>query len=138
MDMVNIEHERAKYAFSKVKGLAECNDDKVKQKYRSAVRSAGVMVRSAGLLQTLSFYLSKEDYTHLAGDILGWEYARPTCASQDIMGIYGALLDSSDYDLMAYTQETVSLIAWLKRFTEAMIEDQDGVNQNEQIAETTT
>ena len=128
MDFVNVEHERASYAFSKVKELSKC-DNKVKRKYRSAVLSAGVMVISAGLLQTLSFYLSKKDYERLAGDILGWKYSRPVCASQDTKEIYGALLESSDYDLMAYTQEAVALIAWLKRFTEAMIEDQDGTNQ---------
>lgn len=113
----NLGHKRALYAYKCIESV-----DITNSKYRSAVRSAGVLIQNSGLMQTLSFYLSKkkdEHYKLLATHILQWNPVETI--NDEPATLFGNLLKCSDDEIMYKTQETKALISWLKRFAEAKI-----------------
>jgi len=124
--MKNQEHERAKYAFERVKRVATSvtDTDADRKKYRSAALSAGIMVHTSGLLPSMAFYLDKlskpENTGHkcLFEDIacrLGVPVGTPSLQA------YNELLGLDNITLMKKTQEAIALLIWIKRFAEAMI-----------------
>lgn len=113
----NLEHKRALYAYKCIESVDIKNSD-----YRSAVRSAGILIQNSGLMQTLSYYLSKKKdahYTLLAKHILEWNPVETINDNPVIL--FENLLKCSDDEIMYKTQETKALISWLKRFAEAKI-----------------
>lgn len=56
----NLDHQRASYAYKCIKNLKGKIDTEKEKRYHSAVRSSGVLIQNAGLMQTLSFYISKK------------------------------------------------------------------------------
>lgn len=118
----NLDHDRALYAYICMEKIEGCGDE-TKKKYRSAVLASGALIQKSGLMQTLAFYLSKNDkehYKQLAGHILHWDYVYGGTGLP--LDIYRKLLNLSDEDVMYRTQEAKALILWLKRFAEAMLE----------------
>lgn len=55
----NVDHKRADYAYKCIKGI-KGNIGSDEKKYHSAIKSSGVLIQTSGLLQTLSFYISKQ------------------------------------------------------------------------------
>lgn len=131
----NLDHERAEYAYRCIKSI-EGENDEIEKKYHSAVRSSGALIQKSGLIQTLSFYISKtkdeekgkenKSYTHyelLAKHILIWilngsEKTEP-------LELYLSLLDYTDEEIIQKTQESKALLLWLKRFADAMLASGD-------------
>ncbi len=123
LDIKNLEHERAEYAFDCIEKVKKNkNDEKAEKKYRSAILSAGALLHKSGLLQTLAFYLSKGDYKPLAEDILNWKGIKEGNNDNPI-NIYSNLLKLSDMDIVYKTQEARALVVWLKRFAEGMLKE---------------
>ena len=134
MAIEDIKHDRAKYAFGRVREVAKRND-KAQQKYRTAVLSSATLIRNAGLLQALAYYLSKDEYRQLATDIIEWRRIKPNTAKTNLNDVYQVLLDLSDEELMKRTNEAMALITWLKRFSEATLKDK--VGEKKENAEST-
>lgn len=117
----NLDHERASYAYERVKEIENIGG-KTEKEYRSAVRSSGALIQKSGLMQTLAFYLSKKDkehYKQLAGHILHGDYVYG--GTELPLDIYHKLLNLSDEEMIYRTQEAKALILWLKRFADAML-----------------
>lgn len=117
----NLDHERALYAFKCVETIGKLHDDLKEKKYRSAVLSSGILIHKSGLMQTLSFYISKKDehYQKLAAHILNW---REICGGNDEpLAAYQKLLNLPDDEIIQKTQEAKALILWLKNFADAML-----------------
>jgi len=117
----NLDHERALYAFDCVENIKNLHDD-YKDKYRTAVLSSGILIHKSGLMQTLSFYISKKNDKHyhkLAAHILNW---REICGGNDEpLVAYHKLLNLQDDEIIQKTQEAKALIIWLKNFADAML-----------------
>ncbi|AKB40296.1 MULTISPECIES: type III-B CRISPR module-associated protein Cmr5 [Methanosarcina] len=127
----NLDHGRAEYAYRCVKDI-ENKSDEIEKKYHSAVRSSGALIQKSGLIQTLSFFISKtkdeesgrenKNYTHyelLAKHILTW--ILDSSGSIEPLELYLSLLDYTDEEIIQKTQESKALILWLKRFADAML-----------------
>jgi len=117
----NLDHERALYAYECVETIGKLHDDFKEKKYRSAVLSSGILIHKSGLMQTLSFYISKrkdEHYQKLAAHILNWN---EICGGNDEpLVAYHKLLNLPDDEIIQKTQEAKALILWLKNFSDAM------------------
>jgi len=118
----NLDHERALYAFECVETIGKLHDDFKEKKYRSAVLSSGILIHNSGLMQTLSFYISKrndEHYQKLAAHILNW---REICSKNSKpLNAFHILLTLPDEEIIHKTQEAEALIIWLKNFSDAML-----------------
>ncbi len=118
----NLDHERALYAFECVEKIKNLHDDFKGNKYRSAVLSSGILIHKSGLMQTLSFYISKrkdEHYQKLASHILNWN---EICGGNyEPLVSYHKLLNLPDDEIIQKTQEAKALILWLKNFADAML-----------------
>lgn len=113
----NLEHKRAEYAYGCINEIVESRDEK--EKYRSAVLSCGPLIRKAGLIQTMAFYLSKKGpQEKLAEHILKHIFQE---RNETVNCLFKRLLDSNEDMLMEMTSETQSLVKWLKRFAEARL-----------------
>lgn len=122
---INIDHERANYAYKCIEEIK--GNERLETKYRSAVRSCGALIQKSGLIQTLSFYISKKNettneqthYEKLAEHILMWE---KICGKGDnLSNSYKKLLNFSDEELIYKTQEAKDVVLWLKRFSDSML-----------------
>lgn len=121
--MPNLEHERAVRAHQYVVAVNANQDETIKKKYRSLVRSAGTLIHQAGLFQTLGFYFQKNKTHHqyLAEHLLRWLFRRqPETASRDAL-YYRHLLGCADDVARWHTAEAQAFILWLKRFAEAIL-----------------
>ncbi|MCC4766892.1 type III-B CRISPR module-associated protein Cmr5 [Methanosarcina sp. DH1] len=136
----NLDHGRAEYAYACIEEIEHIKEIKgikdkgveIEKRYHSAVRSSGALIQKSGLMQTLSFYISKtkdeEDgcenkgYTHyelLAKHILTW--ILDNNGNEEPLKLYRSLLDYTDEEIIQKTQESKALILWLKRFADAML-----------------
>lgn len=123
-------NERASFAF-------QCAESSIglqyAKEYKQYSKKLPMMIKTNGLAATLAFMLSKDEsknegkaYHKLGADILGWLKRCNTTSSiyqnkntfkdlvQEVVN-----LDSSKYILT--TQETISFLLWLRRFTEGLI-----------------
>lgn len=118
----NLDHDRASYSYECVEAIKKLRNDSLEKKYRSAVHSSGALIQKSGLMQTLSFYISKKNDSHyerLAGHILNWN--RIHGRSENLLDSYHNLLKLPDEEIINKTQEAKALILWLKRFADTML-----------------
>jgi CRISPR-associated protein Cmr5 len=130
----NIDQERAKYAYSKVKEILD-NDQELKDKYASKARRFPDMILANGLPQALLFLFSNENnnkdlsYQILLSHIRGWfdnnaliesriyTYNAPTNEAF----VSCVILERDAHTLCLITSEAIYLANWLKRFAEGLI-----------------
>lgn len=115
-----LEQLRAAYAW-------ECVDGKVKgksfaEKYGKLARSAGADIQVNGLGQTLAFWKAKKEEHHLAlsNHVSSWVTKR--------LGVSGDLLlwitqSAKTDEYRRATAETLAFLAWVKRFSEAELDE---------------
>jgi CRISPR type III-B/RAMP module-associated protein Cmr5 len=131
-----IEQNRSRMAYEKVKTVSE-KDVNIQKKYKSRAKDFPAMVMTNGLLQALSFVMSKKDdegCKWLSGHISNWiKYAITEGWIQEPGNAYTAdniaglieWLSSEEIDVSSYvavTNEVLSFTPWLKRFAEGMLE----------------
>ena len=127
----NLDHNRALHAYTCIEGIENSGNDDFEKKYHSAVRSCGILIQRSGLMQTLSFYLSKNDkknntvthYEKLADHILQWICRNSK--TKDRLQIYQNILNLQDEEILYKTQEAKSLVIWLKRYADTMLKGED-------------
>lgn len=137
----NLDHKRAKYAYGCIEEIKDKGGN-IEKKYHSAVHSSSILVQESGLLQTLSFYISKinkkgdggkndfdEDSSHyklLAKHILNWIVEDCNDKSKNsLLKSYHCLLNYTDESIIYKTQESKALMVWLNRFADAMLKSED-------------
>ena len=127
----NLDHNRALHAYTCIEEIENCGKDDFEKKYHSVVRSCGILIQRSGLMQTLSFYLSKKDkknntvtpYEKLADHILQWIYRDGKI--NDRLQIYQNILNLEDEDILYKTQEAKSFVFWLKRYADTLLKGED-------------
>ncbi|WP_420209074.1 type III-B CRISPR module-associated protein Cmr5 [Candidatus Electronema sp. JC] len=129
MPVKNIAHDNAREAFKKIEDVKRC-DVKIQKKYLSLVHGADTFVHQCGLLQTLAFYLSKDEKHHqlLTDQLLefiGSEYLPDGNRMQG----YKRLIGKEDSQLMTDTARIRKYLLWLKRYAEAMLDEEKQNNR---------
>lgn len=127
----NLDHNRALHAYTCIEEIEKSDNDDFEKKYHSVVQSCGILIQKSGLMQTLSFYLSKKDrknntdthYEKLADHILQWIYGDGK--TTDRLQIYQNILNLQDEEILYKTQEAKSLVIWLKRYADTMLKGED-------------
>jgi CRISPR type III-B/RAMP module-associated protein Cmr5 len=126
MPVKNIAHDNARKAFDAITEVKKKHSAAAKE-YLSLVRGADSFIHQCGLLQTLAFYLAKakekEQHRLLTGHLLlrlGPEYL----PDGDILKGYRRLIGKEDIELMKDTASVRRYLLWLKRYAEAMLDDE--------------
>jgi CRISPR-associated protein Cmr5 len=128
--ITNLEHERAKEAWSCIGYVNEEIEDKgFKKEYRSIVMKLPTLIITNGLGQTFAFLKSKgkgdenKPEEKLYKDIEGWlENRIQWNATGELMERIIAL--PSDKFRQA-TAETLAYLSWMKRFADAVLPKED-------------
>jgi len=116
------EQEMAKYAWDKVNSV---KDASWAGEYRSIVLKAPSLVLTCGLGQTLAFLRSKagaeQENAHSAlySHISKWVAERIYGSEGDLLQL---VMESDAHKYRLATMEALSLLGWIKRFAEALIE----------------
>lgn len=127
-----IENGRATYAYEQVKNFCENNKDKAKKEYRSLVRALPSMIQTNGYAAVIAFLYSKKskNKAHQEGNnahqevyqvIFKWLKQQEILSGSDEELIEAVTKQTRDgYKRM--TWESMSLLDWIKRFAEGMID----------------
>ncbi len=136
MPLRSVEQERAGDAYAKVTEVQENAglNDVAKGKYKARTKDFPAMVLTNGLLQSLSFVLSKrgdKDYEKIGGHINGWVghavengwLPRPPAGhgTSDLNQTIEWLGATDARTYLAVTAEVLHYAPWLKRFAEGII-----------------
>ncbi len=124
-----LDQKRAEFAW-------QCASDGVKkrkEKYVNMTKGASAFIMSNGLMQALAFYRSrsgsnKEEAELLLSNILSWIHEAKVFpvapgnvqARNEFPETMGALFKASSIDYMRATQETLSMLRWLRQFADAL------------------
>jgi CRISPR-associated protein Cmr5 len=118
-----LEQERAKYAYEKVCSVS------TNSKYKPLVKGFSTMIMNNGLGQALAFLKAKGDNHHISlyNHINGWFNSDKCKINLNENGdtrddLLSAIQNHSSEKYRYYTQETLDLINWLRKFVDAEIE----------------
>jgi len=126
-----IEQGRANFAYKKVRKVLDEKDKKYNEKkYKSYVKKIPMLIKTNGLGSTLAYIKSKINSKNDDGKVYGLIYKHITewleadekrliDVSDDLVQIIISL-NSSEY--RAVTNEVLSLLNWLCRFADGLIE----------------
>jgi len=134
-EIVNLKHKCAEYAYKCIyKCIAEVEDQTIKGKYLSEVKSTSAKIYGSGLMQTLTFYFSKNEphYRKLLLHLLNWildgetiNHRTITCDSprgdNELITLFNAMLKTPPDKMMFYTQRALMVCEWLSRFADAKL-----------------
>jgi len=116
------EQEMAKYAWEEVNSV---KDKSWAKEYRSIVLKAPSLILACGLGQTLAFLLSKAEgkmenaHGALYAQISKWTAKEVYQREGDLLQL---VMEGDAHKYRLATMEVLSLLGWIKRFTEALIE----------------
>jgi len=131
-EIINLKHRCAKYAYN---CIDELKDPDIKGKYLSEVKSTAAKIYGSGLMQTLTFYLSKKDEPHyrkLLLHLLNWILDGETINSctitcdlprgdNELITLFNEMLKTTPDKMMFYTQRALMVCEWLSRFADAKL-----------------
>jgi len=134
--MKTLEQERSNYAFECISRIKGKNFEKDAS---SLIAKLGTLILTNGLGNTLAFLFSKAKNHHLETIVIisNWLYKlegqkeeiKKDNVQQKIDQIMKKfVLDVDVEKYMYYTDETLRLINWLRRFSDAMLESGGGNN----------
>jgi len=113
-----LDQERAQFAWHCANRNARVDG------YREMAKGAPALIMGNGLMPALAFYQSrtgsnKKPASLILDDLLGWLSNRklvPNNFSAAMTGFFGA----SSQDYMRATEETLSMLKWLRQFADAV------------------
>ncbi len=126
--MKTLEQERSNYAFkcvSKIKG------EPFEKEASSLISKLGTLILTNGLGNTLAFLFAKGKDHHLEVIVIisNWllrqgekYYTRDNVKVRIEKIMKKLVLDATVEQYMYYTEETLRLVNWLRRFSDAMLE----------------
>lgn len=121
----NIEHERAKEAWSCIDYVNSKETDNFKKEYRSIVMKSPTLIITNGLGQTLAFLKSKgkgdenKPEEKLYNDIESWLDKRIKWTA--IGGLLEKVIALPNDKFRYATSETLAYLSWMKRFADAVL-----------------
>ena len=137
----DLDRKRAEFAYSCVKKFVDNNDEEKNKKYRGYIRNTPSMILNHGLGATFAFMFSKrlkkdgEVYNAIAENIYDWiikdenKYLLKLDSKKNAQDKLEELMNqvielpSSEYRMVS--NEILSLLAWMKRFVEGLVEGED-------------
>lgn len=130
--MISQEQKYMKVAHSFVIDAQKNLSQNDQNDYQSRVQSAPVLIHDTGLMQTLAFYISKEEKSleRLAKHLLCWlnvdcEEHWQSKNSDSTWNLFSNLIDQSSDKLLMNTEKTLKLLQWLKRFSESQLKKEE-------------
>ncbi|MBN1800549.1 MAG: type III-B CRISPR module-associated protein Cmr5 [Candidatus Lokiarchaeota archaeon] len=122
-----VEQGRAKFAYERVSQAVKNNPDASwLSEYKSYLKKIPMYIKTNGLGATLAFIFSKKNkdaYSRIYGDCTEWIEKDPkkifSLGGKDLLE-FVLNLESSDYRLL--TNQIMSLIKWMARFADGLIE----------------
>jgi CRISPR-associated protein Cmr5 len=108
------EQRRAQFASQSARDTKE---------YKSAADRLPAMILTCGLLQTLTFYKTKDNLVPVYEDVEAW--FREACGLPPDRELLTRLLTDSPAEYRADTQEALAFATWLKRFADAKNKDRE-------------
>jgi CRISPR-associated protein Cmr5 len=120
-----VEHGRAKFAYLRVKNVAEDENKSWRSDYKSYLKKLPMLIKTNGIAATFSFILTKDSsaYSQIYEDCSEWIKNDPkeifNFNSNSLLE-YVLNLDSAKY--RAFTTEILSFINWMRRFADGMID----------------
>jgi CRISPR-associated protein Cmr5 len=137
--MKTLEQERSNYAFKCISEIKELKDISFEKNVSSLISKLGTLILTNGLGNTLAFLFAKgrdqqkkgkgAHHREVIAIISNWllkqgekYYTRDNIEDriEEIMG--NLVLYASVEQYMYYTEETLRLVNWLRRFSDAMLE----------------
>ena len=140
--MKTLEQERSNYAFECISEIKKEKDKNFEKNASSLIAKLGTLILTNGLGNTLAFLFSKAKNHHLETIVIisNWLYklegqnkevnsgnVKEKEKIDQIMRDFVLDVDVEKY--MYYTDETLRLINWLRRFSDAMLESGGGNNE---------
>ena len=126
--MVNQEQKYMRIALTFVEDAKSSLSSEGQNEYDRRVQSAPALIHDTGLMQTLAFFISKNDnaFNKLAQHLLCW--LNVNCgenwgrlAAKSNWELFLSLKDISTGQLMMNTEKTLKLLQWLKRFSASQL-----------------
>ncbi|MBX0310443.1 MAG: type III-B CRISPR module-associated protein Cmr5 [Sulfurihydrogenibium sp.] len=134
--MKTLEQERSNYAF---KCISEIKGESFEKDASSLISKLGTLILTNGLGNTLAFLFAKGrdqqkkgkgvHHREVIAIISNWllkqgekYYTRDNVEGKIEEIMVKLVLDASIEEYMYYTEETLRLVNWLKRFSDAMLE----------------
>jgi len=120
-----LENGRAEFAFHCVQEVVELKGNDVGTQYRQLSRSLPYMIKTNGYGASMAFLYSKGSTAHkdLLTHILNWLIERKMIEKgKDKDGFMKVITQSSSAQYKELARETMSFLAWLKRFAEGSLD----------------
>lgn len=123
-----LEQERGKAAWDDVSNINTNLADEKKKKYRGLVRSFPSLIMISGLGQALAFLQAKGDPEHnaLTQHLSKWVLKQMGAQSKSDLLQWVLDTDRSTNEYRRATTETLAYLIWLKRFSEAVLPQEEG------------
>jgi CRISPR-associated protein Cmr5 len=118
-----IEQGRAKYAYTCVKAISTEVEN---GKYKSYIKKIPSLIKVNGLGATVAFICGKKKepaYQEIYKHLSKWLKEKNLLANEEELLEKLTSIDSSEY--RRFTLEVLSLLIWLKRFADALIEKEE-------------
>lgn len=137
-----MEQQRSSYAFERIKKVRDKNDKELEKKVSTIVLKFGTLILTNGLGNTLAFLYSKSKHEHLIvmNMLFGWllkEEWKDITPQEDqgkkqekFTKAFDKLVNNVKVEqYMYYTEESLRLINWLRRYAEAMLEKEESKHE---------
>lgn len=124
-----LEKERADFAWKCVSDIKSKLDDKKRKEYGSLARSAPADIQSNGLGQTIAFWRAKAKgdkaavHAQLLSHVEDWLVKPERLNIKDMSVAQWITTKAQTGDYLRATAETIALLVWIKRFSEAELSE---------------
>ncbi|OWY22616.1 type III-B CRISPR module-associated protein Cmr5 [Sphingobacteriales bacterium UPWRP_1] len=124
------------YDAAKAKKTAQVGSEEYKdEKYKSYVKKLPAMIQNNGLGVTFAFILSKKAASNKPKNAYDLIYQQISEYLQDDIGstdLAKHIIAQNSQEYRALTKKVLSLLSWLKRFADGLIDDEPEKNTTEE------
>ena len=133
----DLDRNRAEFVYSCVKKFVDNNDEDKNKKYRGYIRNTPSMILNHGLGATFAFMFSKrlKVYNAIAENIYDWiikdenkyllKLDDKNNAQDKLEELMNQVIELPSSEYRMVSNEILSLLAWMKRFVEGLVEGED-------------
>lgn len=120
-----IEQGRAKFAYDRVKVVADPGTDVKKQKkYKSGAKKLPILIKTNGLGQALAFINKRDDGNiELYKMISDWLSHKQLIELSRRDELVEVVIDATSNEYRQLTNETLALLNWVRRFVDSLMKD---------------
>lgn len=115
--MATLEQKRAEYAWE----IATKNANGL---FKRLAKGAPALIMSNGLMPSLAFWWSKNDYQPIVTAIIGWLEKRKIVTKNEFSTAMVDLQKSDTIKFRNATEESLEFLKWLRNFASAVCKDE--------------